>query len=96
MFEVLGFTKEQAWDQFGFLLSAFKYKFPSWDRYGLGKLVIFSGKTDSSRASCAFPKVKGTPSVCRAPSQVDRSSFLQTEITSPRKKNKGCFINYQF
>ena len=49
MFEVLGFTKEQAWEQFGFLLSAFKYGVPPHAglAYGLDRLVMLMAKEDS-------------------------------------------------
>lgn len=60
MFEVLGFTEEQAREQFGFLLTAFKYGVPPHAglAYGLDRLVMLMAKEDSIRDVMAFPKVK--------------------------------------
>ena len=60
MFEVLGFTKEQAWEQFSFLLEAFKYGVPPHAglAYGLDRLVMIMAKADSIREVIAFPKNK--------------------------------------
>ena len=60
MFEVLGFTKEQAWEQFGFLLGAFQYGVPPHAglAYGLDRLIMLMAKVDSIRDVIAFPKVK--------------------------------------
>ena len=60
MFEVLGFTEEQAEEQFGFLLTAFKYGVPPHAglAYGLDRLVMLMAKEDSIRDVIAFPKVK--------------------------------------
>ena len=71
MFEVLGFTKEQAWEQFGFLLSAFKYGVPPHAglAYGLDRLVMLMAGEDSIRDVIAFPKVKdASDMMCEAPS----------------------------
>lgn len=74
MFEVLGFTKEQAYEQFGFLLDAFKYGVPPHAglAYGLDRLVMLMAKEDSIRDVMAFPKVKDASCLMtEAPSEVD-------------------------
>ena len=60
MFEVLGFTKERAHEQFGFLLDAFQYGVPPHAglAYGLDRLVMHMVHADSIRDVIAFPKVK--------------------------------------
>lgn len=60
MLEVLGFTKERAYEQFGFLLNAFKYGVPPHAglAYGLDRMVMLMVQCDSLRDVIAFPKVK--------------------------------------
>ena len=72
MFECLGFTKEQAHEQFSFLLDAFKYGVPPHAglAYGLDRLCMLMLGLDSIRDVIAFPKIKD-------------SSCLMTEAPSP-------------
>ncbi len=60
MLEVLGFTQERAYEQFGFLLNAFKYGVPPHAglAYGLDRIVMLMMQCDSIRDVIAFPKVK--------------------------------------
>lgn len=60
MFEALGFTKEKAHDQFGFLLDAFRYGVPPHAglAIGLERFVMQLAQTDNIRDVIAFPKVK--------------------------------------
>ena len=74
MFEVLGLPKEVAEEQFGFLLSAFKYGVPPHAglAYGLDRLVMLMAKQDSIRDVIAFPKVKDASDLMsNAPDVVD-------------------------
>lgn len=74
MFEVLGFTPEQADEQFGFLLNAFKYGVPPHAglAYGLDRLVMLMAKEDSIRDVIAFPKIKDASDLMtEAPAAVD-------------------------
>ena len=74
MFEMLGFTKEQAHSQFGFLLEAFRYGVPPHAglAYGLDRLVMEMAKIDNIRDVIAFPKVKDASCLMtEAPSPVD-------------------------
>nr|WP_317378660.1 aspartate--tRNA ligase [uncultured Faecalimonas sp.] len=78
MFEVLGFTREQAKEQFGFLLSAFKYGVPPHAglAYGLDRLIMLMAKEDSIRDVIAFPKVKDASDLMtEAPAAVDKKQL---------------------
>ena len=78
MFEVLGFTPEQAQEQFGFLLTAFKYGVPPHAglAYGLDRLVMLMAKQDSIRDVIAFPKVKDASDLMtEAPTKVDQKQL---------------------
>ena len=78
MFEVLGFTKEQAYEQFGFLLDAFKYGVPAHAglAYGLDRMVMLMAKEDSIRDVMAFPKIKDASCLMtQAPSMADNKQL---------------------
>ena len=78
MFEALGFTKEQAYSQFGFLLDAFKYGVPPHAglAYGLDRLVMLMAKQDSIRDVIAFPKIKDASCLMtEAPTSADQKQL---------------------
>ena len=83
MFEVLGFTPERANEQFGFLLSAFKYGVPPHAglAYGLDRVVMLMVGADSIRDVIAFPKVKDASCLMtEAPGQVDEKQLEELHI----------------
>ena len=83
MFEALGFTKERAHEQFGFLLDAFKYGVPPHAglAYGLDRLVMLMAKQDSIRDVIAFPKVKDASCLMtEAPERVEEKQLQELGI----------------
>ena len=83
MFEVLGFTKERAHEQFGFLLDAFQYGVPPHAglAYGLDRLVMHMVHADSIRDVIAFPKVKDASDLMtNAPDVVDEKQLEELGI----------------
>ncbi len=83
MFEVLGFTKESAYERFGFLLNAFKYGVPPHAglAYGLDRLVMLMAQEDSIRDVIAFPKVKDASCLMtNAPDVVDDKQLDELKI----------------
>ncbi len=91
MFEVLGFTKERAHEQFGFLLGAFQYGVPPHAglAYGLDRLVMHMVHADSIRDVIAFPKVKDASCLLtNAPDVVDEKQLeeLGIEVTPQAKE----------
>lgn len=88
MFEVLGFSKEVAYERFGFLLNAFKYGVPPHAglAYGLDRLVMLMAKVDSIRDVIAFPKVKDASCLMTdAPNIVDDKQLEELSIAIDRK-----------
>ena len=80
MFEMLGFTREAAYEQFGFLLNAFKYGVPPHAglAYGLDRLVMLMAKGDSIRDVIAFPKVKDASCLMtESPSRVSEQQLKE-------------------
>ena len=91
MFEVLGFTKEEAYRQFSFLLDAFKYGVPPHAglAYGLDRLVMLMAKQDSIRDVIAFPKVKDASDLMtEAPGHVDAKQLEELGIAVIAKEEK--------
>ncbi len=91
MFEALGFTKEQAYEQFGFLLTAFKYGVPPHAglAYGLDRLVMLMAKQESIRDVIAFPKVKDASCLMsEAPNVVDEKQLEELGIAIRKTEEK--------
>ena len=83
MLKALGFTMERAYDQFGFLLNAFKYGVPPHAglAYGLDRLVMLMAQEDSIRDVIAFPKVKDASCLMsEAPNTVDAKQLEELGI----------------
>ena len=83
MFEVLGFTKESAHEQFGFLLDAFMYGVPPHAglAYGVDRMVMHMVHADSIRDVIAFPKVKDASCLMtKAPGTVDAAQLKELRL----------------
>lgn len=90
MFELLGFTKEKAQEQFGFLMSAFKYGAPPHGGLALGfdRFVSILAGLDSIRDVIAFPKNNsGRDVMNESPSPIDQAQLdeLNLAITLPKE-----------
>lgn len=83
MFEVLGFTKESAWEKFGFLLEAFKYGPPPHGglAFGLDRMIMFLAGTDNIKDVIAFPKNQNAfCPMTEAPNVVDEKQLSELGI----------------
>ena len=83
MFEVLGFTKERAEAQFGFLMNAFKYGAPPHAglAFGLDRFVSILAGLDSIRDCIAFPKNNsGRDVMLDAPSELDQKQLDELQL----------------
>ena len=83
MFKLLGFTEEQAWERFGFLLEAFKYGTPPHGglAFGLDRLVMLMAKRNSIRDVIAFPKVQNASDLMTgAPDVVEDKQIQELHI----------------
>lgn len=89
MFEVLGFTKERAEAQFGFLMNAFKYGAPPHAglAFGLDRFVSILAGLDSIRDCIAFPKNNsGRDVMLDAPSELDQKQLDELQLAINLKK----------
>ena len=89
MLEVLGFTKEKAYESFGFLLNAFKYGVPPHAglAYGLDRVVMLMVGADSIRDVMAFPKVKDASCLMsEAPNVVDDKQLEELCLAITKKE----------
>ncbi|EFN91025.1 aspartate--tRNA ligase [Prevotella amnii CRIS 21A-A] len=83
MFKHLGFTKERAEEQFGFLMNAFKYGAPPHAglAFGLDRFVSIMAGLDSIRDCIAFPKNNsGRDVMLDAPSTLDKTQLDELQI----------------
>ena len=83
IFEILGFTSEQAQTKFGFLMNAFKFGAPPHGglAYGLDRFVSLFAQLDSIRDCIAFPKNnQGRDVMLGAPGELDQVQFDELSI----------------
>lgn len=89
MFTALGFTEEQAYAKFGFLLDAFKYGTPPHGgiAYGLDRLVMLMTGTENIREVIAFPKTQNaTCLMTEAPTVVEANQLVELAISVIEKE----------
>ena len=83
-FDIMGFTREKAQSQFGFLMSAFKFGAPPHGglAFGLDRFVSMLAGLDSIRDCIAFPKNNsGRDVMCDAPSKIDPAQLEELYIS---------------
>ncbi|MCT4582414.1 MAG: aspartate--tRNA ligase [Flavobacteriales bacterium] len=84
MFDLLGFTKEEAQAQFGFLMDAFEYGAPPHGglAFGFDRICSIFGGTDSIRDFIAFPKNNsGRDVMIDAPSPIDTAQLNELNLS---------------
>ncbi len=89
MFDLLGFSKEEAKDQFGFLMNAFEYGAPPHGglAFGLDRLVAILGGQETIRDFIAFPKNNsGRDVMIDAPSRIDEIQLKELHLKTDLKQ----------
>ena len=92
MFEALGFTDEQAWARFGYLLNAFRYGTPPHGgmAYGLDRMVMLMAGKESIRDVIAFPKVKDSGELMvQSPDKVDEKQLQELGLAIIKQTDKA-------
>ncbi len=83
MFKLLGFTEEEAWAKFGYLLEAFRYGVPPHGgmAYGLDRMIMLMAGRSSIRDVIAFPKVQNASDLMtNAPDVVDQKQLDELHL----------------
>ena len=87
MFEILGFSKKEAENQFGFLMKAFEYGAPPHGgiAFGFDRLCTLFGGKENIREFIAFPKNnQGRDVMIEAPSKIDKSQLDELGVSLPK------------
>ncbi len=83
MFKLLGFTEEEAWSKFGYLLEAFRYGVPPHGgmAYGLDRMIMLMAGKSSIKDVIAFPKVQNASDLMtNAPDVVDQKQLDELHL----------------
>lgn len=94
MFQALGFSKEEAYEQFGFLLNAFQYGVPPHAGLAIGfdRLLMLMTGAESIRDVIAFPKVKDASCLMtEAPNQVEKKQLDELGLRPAEKEDESNF-----
>jgi len=83
VFTLLGFSKEEAKERFGFMLRAFEYGTPPHGgfAFGLDRLIMLMAEKQSIREVIAFPKLRDAScAMMKAPSKIDVEQLMELDL----------------